>query len=129
MYQCICGQSFTKKVNYGRHLTVHKNISLDHDDILVNENYIEEYQDSIEDEMNEEIYSNGSNEEDDMMEMSEEKNYTSQEENYLDEEESNMNENLSDNIFIQPFNKENENIPQTPYNLISEECYEFVQLV
>jgi hypothetical protein len=133
MFQCICGQSFTKKINYGRHLIVHKNISLDHDDILMDKNCIEEYQDSTEDEINEEICSNDFDEQNVVMNIHEENSHISQEENYRCEEESDMNENLfdrqEDNIFIQQFNKENENFSQIPYNLISEECYEFTQLV
>ena len=132
MYKCIfCGENFAKKINYGRHLTVHKNISLNIDENDVSERGMNEENRIIGEDENDMIIED----ENDM--IGEDEGFKSQEENYLDEryssQDSDLNDDFNDrqenNVFMQQFDKEDKNNFQMPYNLISEECYDFVQLV
>jgi hypothetical protein len=154
MHQCICGKSFAKKINFGRHLTTHKNFFLSLDENNIGKNYIdeeiigedendmserndmnEENEDEI--DMSERHYMNEENEEhhivseDEIDMMSEDGGFKNQEEKYLSQD-SDLNDDFFDrqekNVFIQQSSKDKNNF-QIPYNLISEECYDFVQLV
>jgi hypothetical protein len=126
MYKCSCGKTFDKKVNYGRHLTVHKN------------------REHIEDEASTEIYLERNN--DDFSQDNDDFNregFMSQDEDNISndnlDEVSDINENYSfkenvlykskNTILVQPYNLLHEKNNQIPYNLISEECYDFAQLV
>ena len=75
MYKCICGKIFAKKVNFGKHLTVHKNLFLNLDENDMGKNYMDER--IIDDDENEENHIV----DDDNDMMSEDGGFKSQEEN------------------------------------------------
>jgi hypothetical protein len=133
MYICKCGKVFEKKNNLGRHLTVHKN----KDYIKENEGSMEIYFSEEDDDMSQSEGNNLSAENDDMSQdeennFSAEDDHMSQDENYLSSEEdiNDISEDCSfkENILVQQYGQ-HEKYHQIPYNLISEECHDFVQLV
>ena len=131
MYKCLCGRVFNKRANYYKHSTVHKNNS--------NVDYIED-EESMEIYSEKDNYDDLSQESDDNLSQDNDNlsgdNYVSQDNNDISEsnlgEVSDISEHCSfkeDTILIQQYDLLHEKNNQIPYNLISEECYDFAQLV
>ncbi|CAJ0752513.1 2964_t:CDS:2 [Entrophospora sp. SA101] len=113
-------------MNYGKHLTVHKN-----------RDYIKENQDYMEIDFSSEKSDMSQDGDLNKDEFSKE-NELNEEYDELSEEDMNDINNISEEgmiykstnpILVQKYGPEHEKYHQIPYNLISEECYDFVQLV
>jgi hypothetical protein len=122
----MCGKAFNKKMNYGKHLTVHKN----RDYTKENQDYMEIDFSSEKSDMSQDGDLN-ENELSKEEELNEEYDVLSEEDinDINDISEEGMFYKSSNSILMQKYSPQHEKYHQIPYNLISEECYDFVQLV